>query len=86
MNPLTLLTNLFKKKRPEPVADTRSVFKTQVDPLEIKYSAIEQGIIDDFEKLDRSCKRVIERGHPRSFAQLAILTQEHMTEGKHSHK
>lgn len=62
----------------EPEKETRTAFKTQVmTEKDLQLTAEEIQLADRFDKLGRSCRRMIERHHPRNWEMLDIHVKEH---------
>ncbi|MDE1944814.1 MAG: hypothetical protein KGI03_00880 [Patescibacteria group bacterium] len=68
----------FKAKKPMgPMVDNRrTAIKTQAEPELLKYTPTEQAIIDRFEALPRTAKRIIERKNPKSWSDLVTFMDD----------
>lgn len=63
----------------EPEKEVRTAFKTQVVDInkDLNLTPEEIQLADRFDRLGRSCRRVIERQHPRNWEMLSTLVDEH---------
>lgn len=73
---IKLFKTLFGPKV-EDQGEQRTAFKTQKAPDELQLNEYEEGIANAFDHLPRSCRRVIERRSPRSWADLESMMDEH---------
>lgn len=65
------------------VLEHRSAIKSQAEPIDLPYSDAERQIIDRFEKLPRSCRRLIERDGPKDWQSLHNAVSQHLGHNGH---
>lgn len=82
---MSFLSALFGKRPEMPKVDNRTAIKSQSFEEDLQLNALEQSIGDTFDKLPRSCRRIIERAQPKSWIALQHLVDEHPQDGKHGH-